>query len=218
MVCSRMNFTLPLPLHLVVHEAPLRFEGLNDIADSKIRDGLYHVMAVSLLVASNAPYTNRPYTVNAPCGPICVAGSLVLKLLLFLRPLVAYLCLVPPASISCHTLRCVIYLTGLSVSSSSLILRAKRLFLLALLFSPSALLLCTWNATRIWRSHFQISRVLCIFKGKHARMSPRGKFEVIILSNKYRSSMAVAISPCVWAIGPVNYVNTINESTGSGNQ
>ena len=77
-----MNFTLPLPLHLVVHETPLRFEGLNDIADSKIRDGMYHVMAVSLLAASNAPYTNRPYTVNAPC-PIYVAGSLVLKLLLF---------------------------------------------------------------------------------------------------------------------------------------
>jgi hypothetical protein len=69
-----MNFTLPLSLHLVVHEAPLRFGGLNGIADSKIRDGMYHVMAVSLLAASNAPYTNRPYTVYALCGPIYVVG------------------------------------------------------------------------------------------------------------------------------------------------
>ena len=57
------------------------------------------------------------------------------KVTTFLRPLVAYLYFLPPASISCHTLRFVIYLTGLSVSSS-LILRAKRLFLLTWLFSP----------------------------------------------------------------------------------
>jgi hypothetical protein len=50
-----------------MHEAPFRLEGLNDIADSKIRDGMYHMMAVSLLAASNAPYTNRRYTVYALC-------------------------------------------------------------------------------------------------------------------------------------------------------
>jgi len=55
MASSRVNFTLPLPSQLVVYEAPLRLEGLNDIADNKIRDGMYHVMAGFLLAASNAP-------------------------------------------------------------------------------------------------------------------------------------------------------------------
>ena len=129
----------------------------------------------------------------------------------FLRPLVAYLYLVPPASISYHTLRCVIYLTGLSVCSS-LILRANGLFLFPWVYSPQSCCFAPETHTRIWRSHFQIFRqcfFFLYFKGNHARMPPRRKFEVIILSDKYRLSLPVAISLCVWAIVWVSYVNTI---------
>jgi len=87
------------------------------------------------------------------------------KVTSFLRPLVAYLYFVPPASISCHTLRFVIYLTGLSISSS-LILRAKRLFLLTWLFFPHSLAaLYLIRHTNLAVTFSDSSTVLC-FQGK----------------------------------------------------
>jgi hypothetical protein len=51
--------------------------------------------------------------------------------------------------------------------------------------------------------------VLCVFRGNHGRMPPMRKFEVIILSKIYRLSMTFAITPCVWAISWVSYINPL---------
>lgn len=74
-----MNFTLPLSLRLVVHEAPLRIEGLNALADSKIRDGMYHVMAVSRLQPATPP--TRIGLMQYTRFVVHVVGPLVLKVL-----------------------------------------------------------------------------------------------------------------------------------------
>ena len=194
-----------LPLHVVVHES-LRFEGLNDIADSKIRDGMYHVMAVSLVAASNAPYTNSPYSVYALCGPMLqghwyyvftTASSLFIS------------------RASCFNILPHAALCDLSHGALRLFIfnfKSKRIIFIPLSVFPTVLLFCTWNAhtnLAVTFSDFSTVFFFLYFKGNHTRMPLRRKFEVIILSDKYRLSLPVAISLCVWAIVWVSYVNTI---------